>query len=77
MFEAGQHVGEHTDTVDVKLEGREYAIDIGFIVYNELNYPIFSALLRRLGVATQPSDTNFSVRREDSGLEYWGRGEGS
>ena len=74
VFEAARHVGGHTHTVDVDLDGREYAIDTGFIVYNELNYPVFSALLAELGVATQASDMSFSVRREDTGFEYRGGG---
>ncbi len=72
VFEAGEHVGGHTNTVDVELGGRRFAVDTGFIVYNDWTYPNFIRLLEKLGVATQPSDMSFSVRCERSGLEYCG-----
>ena len=74
VFEADTRIGGHTNTVDVVLDGRPVAVDTGFIVYNERNYPAFSALLRELGVATQPSDMSFGVSDPGSGLEYSSRG---
>lgn len=72
IFEAGGYIGGHTHTVDVELEGKPYAVDTGFIVFNDWTYPNFIALLDRLGVASQPSDMSFSVRCEETGLEYNG-----
>ena len=72
VFEAADYVGGHTHTVDVEHAGRHYAIDTGFIVYNDWTYPQFIALLEELGVAWQPSNMSFSVRCESSGLEYNG-----
>lgn len=72
IFEAGAHIGGHTNTVDVNLQGTTYAIDTGFIVFNDWTYPNFIALLDRLGVASQPSEMSFSVRCEETGLEYNG-----
>jgi predicted NAD/FAD-binding protein len=72
IFEAGEHIGGHTNTVDVELEGTTYAVDTGFIVFNEWTYPNFIALLDHLGVASQSSDMSFSVRCEETGLEYNG-----
>lgn len=72
VFEANDYVGGHTNTVPVSLDGRDYAIDTGFIVYNERNYPNFVRLLDQLGVATQPSSMTFSVRNEATGLEWRG-----
>lgn len=72
VFEAGSRIGGHTATVDVQLGARTYAIDTGFIVYNDWTYPNFIALLRELGVSSKPSSMGFSVRDEHSGLEYAG-----
>jgi len=72
VFEAEEHVGGHTHTVDVEHAGRHYAIDTGFIVYNDWTYPNFIALLDELAVPWQPSQMSFSVRCERTGLEYNG-----
>jgi len=72
VFEAEARVGGHTHTVNVTVGGNNYAIDSGFIVYNERNYPRFSALLERLSVATQPSEMSFSVQDPSCDFEYNG-----
>ena len=72
VFEAADYIGGHTNTVDVPMEGRGYAIDTGFIVFNDWTYPNFIALLQKLGVESQPSDMSFGVKCERTGLEYNG-----
>ncbi|WP_145521278.1 NAD(P)/FAD-dependent oxidoreductase [Yersinia aldovae] len=72
LFEVNDYPGGHTATVDVTLEGRSYAIDTGFIVYNERTYPHFIALLAELGISGQPTEMSFSVTHPCSGLEYNG-----
>jgi uncharacterized protein len=72
VYESGAHAGGHTHTVDVEYDGREYAVDTGFIVYNDWTYPNFVRLLDALDVPWQPSRMSFSVRCEKSGLEYNG-----
>lgn len=72
VFEAESWVGGHTHTVPVELGGTVYPVDTGFIVYNELNYPHFSVLLRSLGVSTAPTEMSFGLRSERSGIEYNG-----
>jgi uncharacterized protein len=72
VFEANGYVGGHTNTIDVEAEGRSWAVDTGFIVFNDWTYPNFIALMNEIGVASQPSDMGFSVHCERSGLEYCG-----
>jgi predicted NAD/FAD-binding protein len=72
LFEAGERVGGHVNTVTVHEADQTLGIDTGFIVYNEPNYPGFSTLLEELAVATKPSDMSFSVSSSISGLEYRG-----
>lgn len=72
IFESGSHIGGHTNTIPVALAGRTYAVDTGFIVFNDWTYPNFIALLNQLGVASQPTTMSFSVRDARSDLEYNG-----
>jgi uncharacterized protein len=72
VFEAADYIGGHTNTIDVQMNGRTYAIDTGFIVFNDWTYPNFIALLKKLGVESQASDMSFSVKCEQTGLEYNG-----
>ena len=72
LYESAGRIGGHTATVDVSWQGRDYAIDTGFIVYNDWTYPNFIELLQTLGVETQPTEMSFSVRCDSSGLEYGG-----
>jgi predicted NAD/FAD-binding protein len=72
VYEASGHVGGHTRTVELEYACRSYAIDTGFIVYNDWTYPKFTALIDELRVPWQASQMSFSVRCEKSGLEYNG-----
>jgi predicted NAD/FAD-binding protein len=72
VFEADCRIGGHTNTVDVVAAGQRWAVDTGFIVFNDVTYPNFISLLDELGVDSQPSDMSFSVRNERNGLEYNG-----
>jgi predicted NAD/FAD-binding protein len=72
LFEANNYIGGHTNTVEVELEGKRYAVDTGFIVFNDWTYPNFIDLLGQLGVASQTTLMSFSVRCERTSLEYNG-----
>ena len=70
LFEAEPRLGGHTHTHDVRIAGRDYAVDSGFIVHNRAHYPLLSRFFDALGVATQPTTMSFSVHSDASGVEY-------
>ncbi|MEH6515754.1 MAG: FAD-dependent oxidoreductase [Halioglobus sp.] len=72
VFEASSQIGGHTATVDVKLGTRRFAIDTGFIVFNDWTYPNFIKLMEELGVSYRPTTMGFSVNDPETGLEYSG-----
>jgi predicted NAD/FAD-binding protein len=76
VYEAGERIGGHTNTVRVEAEDGPHWIDTGFIVFNDRNYPNFEALLAELGVATQPSHMGFSVSDGRGRFEYSGTPRG-
>ena len=76
LYEAGKHLGGHTNTVTVERAGGVWHIDTGFIVLNDRNYPRFRELLEGAAVATQPSHMGFSVRGEDEDFEFAGTPRG-
>ncbi|RIL05776.1 MAG: FAD-dependent oxidoreductase [Proteobacteria bacterium] len=77
VFEADARIGGHVHTVDVRLGGERFAVDTGFIVYNERTYPGLTKLFAQIGVATQPSDMSFGVACERSGVEWGSRSLGA
>ncbi|MDX6481172.1 MAG: uncharacterized protein QOG85_1682 [Gaiellaceae bacterium] len=69
VFERDGRAGGHANTVTH--DG--LALDTGFLVHNDRNYPLLGKLFGELGVATHSSDMSFSVSCSGCGLEYSGR----
>ncbi len=75
VYDRELRAGGHSHTVTIDYDGTAIAVDTGFIVYNELNYPGLTAMFAHLGVETVESCMSFAVSA-DSGRFEW-RGGGS
>ncbi len=71
IFEAAAQPGGHVLTVNAPTRHGPLAVDMGFIVCNRENYPLFFGMLDELGVATRATSMSFSVALPELGLE-WG-----
>jgi len=72
VYEAGNYIGGHSNTVEIDHGGTRIPVDTGFIVYNTVTYPNLIALFEHLGVPTEPSDMSFAVQRDGGRLEWAG-----
>lgn len=70
VFEKNNYWGGHTDTHQLEIDGEQVAVDSGFIVFNEHNYPLFCDMLKALNIESQSSDMGFSVNNQVTGLQY-------
>jgi predicted NAD/FAD-binding protein len=73
LFESEPTLGGHAHTVTVQdpLMG-SVGIDMGFIVLNDRNYPLFNRFLKELKVEIQPSEMSFGLYCEETGFTYSG-----
>ncbi|MBF2717634.1 FAD-dependent oxidoreductase [Agrobacterium vitis] len=74
VFEAENRFGGHANTVNVAGPNGPVAVDTGFIVYNDRNYPNLVALFDHLGVPNQASDMSFAASLDAGRFEYSGCG---
>jgi predicted NAD/FAD-binding protein len=72
LFESGPWIGGHTNTVDIKVEGRQFPVDTGFLVFNDRTYPNLCALFDALEVESVASDMSFAVSLRNPDIEWAG-----
>ena len=72
LFERNDYFGGHTHTVSVEENGQTLAVDTGFIVYNEPNYPHLTGLFDHLGIATRDTEMTFAASVGSPLVEYAG-----
>ncbi len=72
LYEAADRLGGHTATKKITVNDQDYAIDTGFIVFNDWTYPNFIKLMNELGVESQEATMGFSVFNPTDGFEYAG-----
>ena len=79
VFEASGSLGGHANTVDVRLDHKNFGVDTGFLVYNERTYPHLIRLFEELhieyaimggiavgahGIPRPTHDLDFKIRLE-------------
>jgi hypothetical protein len=74
VYDREPRPGGHSNTVTIDYDGTPVAVDIGFIVYNEPNYPNLTALFAHLGVETVESSMSFAVSADAGDFEWKGCG---
>lgn len=72
VFERNARLGGHANTIEATTPEGQIAVDTGFIVYNEQNYPNLTAFFDHLGVPTAPSWMSFAVSIGEGQREYSG-----
>jgi len=78
LFEKNDHFGGHSYTVEVETEDEKdlVSLDLGFIVFNKINYPNLIKLFNFLKIPYEKSNMSFSVSIKNSNIEYSGSGIG-
>ena len=70
LYEAGNHIGGHSNTVDFycNINGKEitHGVDTGFLVFNRKTYPRLVRLFEEIQAPVAPSEMSFSVSIDTS-----------
>ena len=74
LFEKEDHFGGHSYTIDLNINTKKVAVDIGFIVFNLKTYPNLINFFNENKIEIEKSDMSFSVSVKDSSIEYGGTG---
>ena len=74
LFEKQDHFGGHSHTLDLSINKKKIAVDIGFIVFNHITYPNLINFFEEINVDIEKSDMSFSVSVENTNFEYCGKG---
>ncbi len=70
VFEKNPYIGGHSRTIDIPVNGASVAVDTGFIVFNNWNYPNLMGLFDMLQVPYVKSNMAFGASIDDGWLEY-------
>ena len=76
LFEKNDHFGGHSYTTEVFSNdtSEKISVDLGFIVFNKINYPNLVNLFEKLQVGYEKSNMSFAVSVKNSNIEYSGSG---
>ena len=74
LYEKNSYFGGHAHTVTLKDSNkRNVSLDVGFMVFNEANYPNLIKFFDLLDVNKHQSDMSFSMSDEILNYEYYTR----
>ena len=74
LFEKEDHFGGHSYTIDLNIDTKKVAVDIGFIVFNLKTYPNLIKFFDENKIEIEKSDMSFSVSVKNTKFEYCGKG---
>ena len=74
LYEKEDHFGGHSHTVEIKNDKKSLAVDVGFIVFNELTYPNLIKFFHEIDAEYEKSNMSFAVSVMDTEVEYSGSG---
>ncbi len=73
LYEAEDRLGGHTCTVDIDYDGVQLPVDVGFIVFNDRNYPELCALFEHLDVPSEQTNMSFAMSLDGGAREWCGQ----
>lgn len=66
LYEQYDTLGGHTNTVDIHVDGIDYPVDTGFLVFNDWTYPNLISMFKHLNVDVAPSNMSFGIKLLDA-----------
>ncbi len=72
LFEKENHLGGHTNTIEVEIDNEIIPVDAGFILFNLVNYPNLMNFFDELNVEITKSNMSFSVWNQKLNQYYAG-----
>ena len=77
LYEKNDYIGGHSNTLEINYNGKQIAVDTGFIVFNNHTYPNLTKLFNDLGVVVKKSDMSFAASINQGQIEYAGTNLGT
>jgi len=75
LIEARSSIGGNVRTIDVDLDGSQFAVDLGAQYFHPALYPLYSLLLDRLGLVTSPTGGPGAVHQFPASITVTAAGE--
>ncbi len=72
IFESSDRLGGHAHTIEVKpKDEKPIDVDVGFMVFNDSNYPNMTAWFKELGIESEETDMSLSVSLDEGKTVEW------